>query len=308
MERSVDTRQDRSITSPTVMAGVGGSTAWGAILAGAVAAAALSLILLALGSGLGLSAVSPWSYQGASAAGFGMGAIVWLLFMAAAASGLGGYLAGRLRPKWVEVTGDESFFRDSAHGFLAWAVATVVSAALLASAASSMVGTVAKAGAAVAGATVGTAATAGAATGPTLAEKADPTAYFVDMLFRGSKPPEAGVDAEAMRSESVGIMANALQQGDLNAGDKAYLAQLVARRTGMTQSEAEQRVTQVSSAAKAALDAAETKARAAAESARKTALYTALWVFVSLLLGAFCAALAATMGGRQRDLWATQVR
>lgn len=113
MERSVDTRQDRSITSPTVMAGVGGGTAWGAILAGAVAAAALSLILLALGSGLGLSAVSPWSYQGASAAGFGMGAIVWLLFMAAAASGLGGYLAGRLRPKWVEVTGDESFFRDS---------------------------------------------------------------------------------------------------------------------------------------------------------------------------------------------------
>src|SRR5262245_20537060 len=79
-----------------------GGTAWGAIIAGAVAAAALSLILLALGSGLGLSAISPWSYQGATATSVTIGAIVWLLFTTVAASGLGGYLAGRLRPKWNE--------------------------------------------------------------------------------------------------------------------------------------------------------------------------------------------------------------
>lgn len=279
-------------------------TAWGPILAGAVAAAALSLILLALGSGLGLSAISPWSYQGATATGVGIGAIVWLLVMAAAASSLGGYLAGRLRPKWAEVTSDESFFRDSAHGFLAWAVATILSAAVLTSAATAMVGAAVKSGAAVAGTAAATAAAAGAAAAPSVAEKVDPTSYFADMLFRGSRPAEAGTDPGAMRAESLAIMTNALQQGELSAGDKTYLAQLVARRTGLSQGEAEQRVTQVSAAAKAATDAAEMKARAAAETARKTGLYLALWVFVSLLLGAFCAALAATIGGRQRDEWA----
>jgi hypothetical protein len=271
--------------------------AWGAILGGAVAAAALSLILLALGSGLGLSAISPWSYQGATATGVGIGAIVWLLFMAAAASGLGGYLAGRLRPKWVGVSDDESFFRDSAHGFLVWAVATIVSAALLTTAATAMVGTAVKAGTAVAG----TAVAAGAAATPSVAEGADPTGYFADMLFRGSGPTESGTDPAAIRDESLSIMTHALQQGELSAGDKTYLGQLVARRTGLSQGEAEQRVTQVAAAAKSAADAAEMKARAAAETARKTGLYLALWVFVSLLLGAFCASLAATIGGRQRD-------
>jgi hypothetical protein len=133
------------------------ATSWAAIAAGAVAAAALSLILLALGTGLGLSAVSPWSYEGASAKSIGIAGAAWLLLMSALASGLGGYLAGRLRAKWIDVDADEAFFRDTAHGFLAWAVATVISAAILTSAASSMAGTAVKApvrGAVVAGAAV----------------------------------------------------------------------------------------------------------------------------------------------------------
>ena len=300
MQRAAVVATDVLTPAARRAAETGGGPAWGATIAGAVAAAALSLILLALGSGLGLSAISPWNYQGATATGVGIGAIAWLLFVAAAASGLGGYLAGRLRPTWAEVTDDESFFRDSAHGFLAWAVATIVSAALLTSAATAMVGTAVKAGAAVAGTAAATVA-AGTAAAPSVAQKADPTGYFADMLFRGSRPAEPGTDPAAMRDESVSIMTNALQQGELSAGDKAYLAQLVARRTGLSQSEAEQRVTQVAAAAKSAADAAEMKARAAAETARKTGLYLALWVFVSLLLGAFCASLAATIGGRQRD-------
>src|ERR1700675_4143682 len=82
------------------------AVSWGAILGGAVAAAALSLILLALGSGLGLSSISPWAYEGASATTLGISTIVWLLVMAALASGLGGYLAGRLRVKWSDVDAD----------------------------------------------------------------------------------------------------------------------------------------------------------------------------------------------------------
>jgi len=62
-------------------------------------------------------------------------------------------------------------------------------------------------------------------------------------------------------------------------------------------------VNQVTAAAKSTADALESKARSAAETGRKTTLYLALWVFISLLTGAFCAAVAATIGGRQRDAW-----
>ena len=133
-------------------------------MAGAVAAAALSLILLALGTGLGLSSVSPWAYESASSNAVGFGAVFWLLLMSAVASGVGGYMAGRLRSKWIDIDGDEAFFRDTAHGLLAWAVATGISAAVLTSAASSMVGTAAKAAAGAATA-VGAAAAGGAAAG-----------------------------------------------------------------------------------------------------------------------------------------------
>jgi hypothetical protein len=274
------------------------AVSWGAILGGAVAAAALSLILLALGSGLGLSSISPWAYEGASATTLGISAIVWLLVMAALASGLGGYLAGRLRVKWSDVNVDEVFFRDTAHGLLAWAVATVVSAAILTSAAASMVGGAVKTGAVATTAAVGTAAGATAAT----PNAADATRnYFVDMLFRTDRPLEPGANMDAVRRETAGIFTNALAQGELSQGDRAYLTQLVAARTGLSQADAEQRVTKTVTAAKLTADAASAKAREAADVARKVSAYTALWVFVSLLLGAFCAALAATMGGRERD-------
>lgn len=275
-----------------------GAVSWGSVLGGAVAAAALSLILLALGSGLGLSSISPWAYEGASATTLGVSAIVWLLLMSALASGLGGYLAGRLRVKWSDVDADEAFFRDTAHGLLAWAVATVVSAAILTSAASSMVGVAVKTGAAVTTAAVGTVAATGAATsgGPDATQN-----YYVDMLFRSDRPLEAGASTDAARREATAILANALMQGELSQGDRAYLAQMVAARTGLSPADAEQRVTKTATAAKLAADAAAAKAREAADAARKVSAYTALWIFVSLLLGAFCAAFAATTGGRQRD-------
>src|SRR6185436_4363413 len=118
-----------------------------AIVAGAAAAAALSLILLILGTGLGFSVVSPWSHDGISATAFGMSTILWLTFTQLAASGLGGYLAGRLRTKWAAAHPDEIYFRDTAHGFLAWAVATLATAALLTSVIGAIIGGGVKAGA-----------------------------------------------------------------------------------------------------------------------------------------------------------------
>ncbi|TFZ43664.1 hypothetical protein E5C33_17310 [Stenotrophomonas maltophilia] len=182
------------VAAPIVAPPSESAVSWGAIFVGAVAAAALSLILLILGVGLGLSSVSPWSFEGVSKETFGWSSIAWLTFTALAASGLGGYLAGRLRTKWTQIHGDETYFRDTAHGFVSWAVATLLTAGLLTSA----IGGVLGAGAKVAGATAGAAAsTAGvAAAGAGSAAAAAPEGdlnYWVDSLFRNATNP--GPDA-----------------------------------------------------------------------------------------------------------------
>jgi hypothetical protein len=103
---------------------------WGAITGGALAAVAISIILISLGAGLGISTVSPWSFDAPPPTSFAIGAGIWLIVTQWFASGLGGYLTGRLRKKWVGVRTDEVFFRDTAHGFLAWALATLIIAAM----------------------------------------------------------------------------------------------------------------------------------------------------------------------------------
>jgi hypothetical protein len=288
------------------------AVSWAAVIAGALAAAALSLILLALGSGLGFAAISPWMQSGASATALGVGSIVWLMAMAAIASALGGYLAGRLRTKWTDVHTDEVYFRDTVHGFLAWALATLLTAALLTSAATMLVGGAARLGATAVTAAGATAVTAAAGTAASGVGAAAASAirgsdtggtlgndYFVDGLFRSDKP--ATVESGPSRTEAGRIMLMSLGRGELNKTDKAYLAQLVAANTGLSPADAEQRVTSTyDRAARVKLDA-ETAAKEAADTARKAAAALALWVFVSLLLGAFIGSLAATIGGRQRD-------
>lgn len=105
---------------------------WAAIIAGALAAVGISIILFTLGSGIGLSTVSPWSFANPSPAEFAIGAGIWLIVMQWFSSAFGGYLTGRLRKKWVGIRTDEVFFRDTAHGFLAWALATLIVAMLFA--------------------------------------------------------------------------------------------------------------------------------------------------------------------------------
>ena len=270
---------------------------WGAVLAGAAAAAALSFILLILGVGLGLSSVSPWSFN---ATAIGVSTIVWLAFMQLAASGIGGYMAGRLRVKWSSIHTDEVHFRDTAHGLLAWAVATLLTVALLAGGTRAVLSGAIDAGSGVAAA-VGPAAAAGAKAGE---GSANPLDYFSDMLLRAAPAAgtgEAGGTVADQRVEIGKIFATSLSTGSLAADDRAYLGQVVASRTGVTQAEAEARVDAVyARATKAAADA-KAKAQQAADTARKAGAHTALWMFVALLLGAFVASLAATFGGRQRD-------
>ena len=252
---------------------------WAAVIGGGFVTAALSLILLALGTGLGLSSVSPWSNVGVSASTIGMAAILWLIFMQIISSSMGGYLAGRLRTKWANIHTDEVYFRDTAHGFLAWAVALVITAAFLAAAAASMVGAAASSAAGGTGRATGVQAEG---------REFDPNEYFIDTLFR-SESAKPDSNSTSVRGEAGRIFANALRQGDISA-DKSYLAQLVAARTGLSQADAEKRVSDVFA-----------RAQQTADTARKTVAHSLLWAFLALLIGAFCASFAATIGGRQRD-------
>jgi hypothetical protein len=240
--------------------------------------ASLALILLSLGTGLGFSSISPWSNMSVAASTIGKAAIAWLIITQIIASAMGGYLAGRLRTKWVNVHTDEVYFRDTAHGFLVWALGLVVTAAFLASAATSLAG--------------GAAQRSAAATPTTVDSDTsvlNPNAYLIDILFRSNGAISDRNDAPA-RGEAERILTHALKQGAMPPADNTYLAQMVSTMTGLTQSDAENRVSDVFA-----------RAQQSAESARKALAHLSLWLFVALLSGAFCASYAGTIGGRQRD-------
>jgi hypothetical protein len=219
-----------------------------------------------------------------------------------AASGLGGYLAGRLRTKWASVHTDEVYFRDTAHGFLAWATATLVTAAFLGSAVASALGTAASAAGSAAKTVATASATAAGAAAATGADHdaSDLMSYFSDSLLRSAQPNAAPMDAGS-RAEVSRIVATSVRHGAMDPGDRGYLAQTIAARAGVPQPEAEKRVDDTIARARAAAAKAEAELKQAADTARKTAAYTALWTFIALLTGAFTASLAATWGGRQRD-------
>jgi hypothetical protein len=279
------------------------AVSWGAIAAGAVSAAALALLLIAFGAGLGLSAVSPWGDSGVSAATFKTGTGIYLVIVAVMSSAVGGYLAARLRSKWAGVHTNEAFFRDTAHGFITWAFATLLSAGALSSATAYLAN--------------GTAAGLSGATSQA-SRSVNPADISVDKLFRpnaaaqpastpASSPDAANATTAApnnanpspanntnpnqSRAEVLRLWtANFHDNQDLSATDKTYVAQVVAARTGLSQAEAEKRVNDVI-----------VEAKTAAESARNGAAKLSFWLTAALLFGAFAASLAAVEGGSLRD-------
>ena len=289
------------------------AVSWGAIVAGAAAATSLSLILLILGVGLGLSSVSPWVRDGISATTFGVSTILWLTLTQLVASAMGGYLAGRLRTKWADVHTDEVYFRDTAHGFLAWAVAALATATLLTSIIGSIISGGVQAGASMIGGVANTASSAvgGSLTSPSAMQRNDggPLGYFIDSLFRrdatttapSAATTAAPLDASKDTAEVSRIFMNVSRAAPLPNEDLRYVGQIVAQRTGLSQQDAEKRVADVYAKAQAKVRDAEVAARDATDKARKASAYSALWLFVSLLVGAFVASLAATFGGRSRD-------
>lgn len=292
------------------------AVSWGAIVAGAAAIAALSLILLILGTGLGLSSVSPWAHNGVSAMTLGVSTILWLTFTQLFSSGIGGYLAGRLRTRWAGVDTDEIYFRDTAHGFLAWAVSALATAAILGAVIGSIINGGIQAGATVAGgvATTATITSAGAAaTAGSSVVNANTDSnsmdYFIDSLFRkDASTNSSGIDPDANAAKPTGtlevtrIFLNSIQTRNLPEEDLRYVGQMVAQHTDLTQQNAENRVRDTFARIQGKLQNAEAIAKEAVDQTRKASAYTSLWLFISLLFGAFIASFAATYGGRQRDL------
>lgn len=282
---------DPAIVTPSSTAS---GVAWPAIFAGAVAAAAISVMLLIFGAGLGLTSVSPWPHNGVSVTTFTVLAAIWLVIVQWVSSACGGYIAGRLRTKWNAVHTDEVFFRDTAHGFLAWGLATVFVAGLL---------------------TLGSGAAV--STGAQLASDSAMTAtsnnYYVNELFRqnvpangvaatpdnGSAAMVTGLSDEQVRAQANTILAETAVTGSVSQADNAYLTQLVSGRTGLSPSDAQTRVNAVLAQQQSDM----TKAKQAADAARKASAKAAIFTFVSLLIGAFIASVAGAIGGRLRDAY-----
>jgi hypothetical protein len=274
---------DRSATP------VKSTASWPAIFAGAFVAIAVSLVLFALGSGLGFASISPWDGQGLSMTTFAVTTAIWLIVMQWVSSAVGGYIAGRLRSRWLGTHPHEVFFRDTAHGFVTWAVATVVVAGLLASSV-----LLALSG----GARVATSVAASAAQGA--AGTATPSyVYGLDRLLRPADASAAAAQSGPdVRPEVTHVIVQAVAtNGAVSDADRTYLASLVAARTGVSAAEAQTRVNDFISAANQAKDSVKASADAARKAAAKTAIFTAL----ALAVGAFIACLTAALGGKLRD-------
>jgi hypothetical protein len=99
------------------------------------------------------------------------------------------------------------------------------------------------------------------------------------------------------KPEVAHIVANAVAAGSLPEADRAYLAQIVAQRSGVSPQDAQKRIDDFTASA---MDA-EAKVKAAADTARKRAAEASIYLALSLLVGAFIASVSAALGGRLRD-------
>lgn len=256
---------------------------WSALFAGAFVTIAMTILMLVIGSALGLASVSPWMNTGVTASTFGKAAAIWIIITQIVSSSVGGYMAGRLRTRWTIIHAHEVYFRDTAHGFLVWAVSLVLMVLFFAGASTgSMMSGAAGAGGASSGGQT-------ANSGMSNVNGMGGDSYIIDNLFRSNRSLAALNDAGA-KAEAAGIFTRALALKDIPADDRSYLIRLVSERTGLSAADADRRITDSFVQAKEATD-----------TARKVAAYSFLLVTIGLLVGAFCSCVAATMGGNRRD-------
>jgi hypothetical protein len=254
---------------------------WPAILGGATAAASLSLTLMVVGTGLGLASVSPWANTGISAKGFDIGTVAWIILTPTIASMIGGYLCGRLRTRWLQTHTDEVRFRDAAHGFLAWAAATIMTVAIFAVTVNIFIQRIPPLG--------------------MVQDLAIPTEYYTNKLFRKIPITSAEQVPSPAMIENNRIFAKSLSTGQVAKDDLIYLTQQIRYYAGISEIEADKRLRTVFSDAQAQLEEGTVMAKRGFDEARKNSAYASMWFILSLLCSAVAACFAATLGGKRRD-------
>jgi len=251
---------------------------WPGIVGGAVVATAVTVMLSLFGAGLGLSAMSPLSRSSnPSGMTFTVLAAVWLLVTQWVASFFGGYLAGRLRPSLRGVHTHEVTFRDTASGFVSWALGGLLFAALLGSGASSLLSH----------------ATHGASMGMPYSPGMVPHTVM-ENLMRAPHP-----DPAANRFEVEQQARTILSEDAISPQDHDYLVAAVIARTGLPPDDATHRVDAAIAAEKQAVQ----DAKSVADKTRKASSALALYTAFSMLVGAFIASVAGAIGGKQRDVY-----
>lgn len=261
---------DAAHTQRDHLADAASAASWGAIIAGAAVALAITVLLVLLGAGFGLAAISPWPGASAGATTVGAAAVIWLIVTQWIAALFGGYITGRLRTRWVGAHTDEVFFRDTAHGFITWAVATVVGAAFIASGLTAVL----NGGASTTRAHMGAQGSSG---------------YFVDSLFRTNGPTKSRPD-DTVRHEATRIVIADTADPSRAQADRLYLTELVTSETGLAPE-----------AASARVDAVMGEVRKTADATRRNGARLAIATAIAMLIGAFIASAAAAIGGRLRD-------
>jgi hypothetical protein len=260
------------------------TVSWGAIAAGSIVAVGVTLLFMAFGIGGGLAIVSPWQNEGVSATTFSWLSGIALVCLAMIASAFGGYVTGLLRHGWDAITEDERYFRDTVHGFVTWAFATVLTVFVIGAAGTHI----------LAGASAGSIPAAGAGAAQEASNGGD---IYVDRLLRTNRQGTQAGNLADTRGELLRIITpGTVRGGQVADADRAYAAQIVAARTGLSPEDARRRVDETIAAAKDAAD-----------KARKAAMKLALWSAVAMLAGALVAALAAAEGGKIRNRYLVPV-
>ena len=250
---------------------------WGPVIAGAIAAAALATVLHAFAAAIGLAVSSTAPTWRDASIGLWILSGVYLILVALASYGLGGYVAGILRERFATtVNTDEAEFRDGVHGLLVWALATLLTALFLLMA--------------VSASTRLTASSGGTAGSSTSVAGENTIAFDLDRLFRGDRRQGDAADLTYNRAEAARILLTSSSHSGVAAEDRAYLVRLVSARTGLAAPEAERRV-----------DTAIANAKNNLSRARKSAVITAFMAGAAALAGAVAAWFASVAGAQHRD-------
>lgn len=250
---------------------------WSAIVAGAIVASALFIVLITFGVAVGIAVGSPAPTWRDSSFAFWIVSGLYLILVAIVSFGAGGYTAGRLHQHAPDPDLEENELRSGLHGLTVWALAVVIGALLAAGGASTVMPAVG---------TQGTTQSRSVGAENLLA-------YELDRLFRADRRA-AGGDLDYERSEAGRILLTTNGRAGMLQDDRAYLARLVAARTGLSATDAQTRVNAVVVSSGDAL-----------QRARRTGVLMGFMTAAALLLGAAVSWFATQRG--ERDAYGDEI-